>query len=116
MNGYEKELERKALQPIPENASQEEMLRILHEKQAAMSEMQGRWKAEGHKFGTFMKWLDRANYVWLVILLIAFATGLVAKLREGGTAALNLWSGPFRTLGLFLLFLAYALRGKISRK
>lgn len=116
MNNHEEELKRKAMQTIPDGASREEMLRILAEKQAAMTETQTLWKAQDRRFDTVMKWLDRVNYVWLVILLIAFAVGLVTRLREGGAAALSLWSGPFRTLGLFLLFAAFAMRGRLRKK
>lgn len=116
MNERERELNRKMMQDIPDGASQEDTLRILAEKQAAATEMQALWQAEGHKSHALTKWIDRANYVLLVILLVAFGVGLVSKLREGGTAALNVWSGPFRTLGLFLLFAAYAMRGKFKRK
>jgi len=116
MNDNEKELNRKLMQTIPDGASREEMLRILKEKQEAAIETQARWEAGDRKFSTLVRWLDRVNYVWLAILLVAFAVGLVGKLEEGGPAALNLWSGPFRTLGLFLLFAAFAMRGKLKRK
>lgn len=116
MNDHKKELNRKMMQEIPEGASKEETMRILAEKQAAATEMQALWKAEDQRSHAVTKWIDRANYVLLVVLLIAFSVGLVSKIREGGRAALTMWSGPFRTLGLILLLAAYAMRGNLKRK
>ncbi len=110
------ELRKEVLLKIPEGATPEQFKEIMAKKIAGGERLQTKLQQDQSRFGNFMKWSDRINYVWMSVLVVLLLFAIIGALGQGGSAALNLWSGSTRIVALLLLSGIYALRGRLRSK